>query len=119
MWKINGKEIKYFWVKENWNVPLRKSHRIIFLILCDMGLPCSKLNSNIIKDKKNICSFQKVHKHYLIQNELVSTFTFKKNISNFNIRFLNHLYRNNENNVTYVTLGGTYLFSKVHICDAE
>ena len=30
--------------------------------------------------KRNICSFQKVHKHSLIQNELVSTFTFKKNI---------------------------------------
>ena len=32
---------------------------------------------------------------------------------------MNHLYRNNENNVTYVTLGGAYLFSKVHICDAK
>ena len=28
----------------------------------------------------NICSFQKVHKHSLMQNELVSTFAFKKNI---------------------------------------
>ena len=27
--------------------------------------------------KHNICSFQKVHKHSLIQNELVSTFTLK------------------------------------------
>ena len=31
---------------------LIKSHRIIFHILCDMGLPCSKLNnSNLIKDR--------------------------------------------------------------------
>ena len=40
----------------------------------------------------NICSFQKVHKHSLIQNEFVSTFTLKK-ISNY-ISFINHLYRN-------------------------
>ena len=32
---------------------------------------------------------------------------------------MNHLYRNNEKNVTYVTLWGAYLFSKVHICDAK
>ena len=31
------------------------------------------------RSKHNICSFQKVHKHSLLQNELVSTFTFKKN----------------------------------------
>ena len=30
------------------------------------------------KDRSNICSFQKVYKHSLIQNELVSTFTLKK-----------------------------------------
>ena len=48
-----------------------------------------------LKPYQNICSFQKVHKHSLIQNELVSTFTFKK-ISNY-ISFINHLYRNNEN----------------------
>ena len=30
------------------------------------------------RKKHNICSFQKVHKHSLIQNELVSTFTLKK-----------------------------------------
>ena len=68
--------------------------------------------------KHNICSFQKVHKHSLIQNELVSTFTFKKKISNC-IRVINHLYRNNKKNVTYVTLGDVYLFSKAHICDAK
>ena len=32
---------------------------------------------------------------------------------------MNHLYRNNERNVTYVTLWGAYLFSKVYICDAK
>ena len=49
---INGKEIEYLWVKENLIVPLQKSHRIIFHILCDMGLPCVKLNnSNLIKDR--------------------------------------------------------------------
>ena len=32
---------------------------------------------------------------------------------------MNHLYRNNEKNVTYVTLWDAYLFSKVHICDAK
>ena len=70
-----------------------------------------------IKERKNICSFQKVHKHSFIQNKLVSTFTLKK-ISN-NISFMNHFYRNNEKKVTYVTLWGVYLFSKVHICDAK
>ena len=54
------------------------------------------------KDSKhNICSFQKVHKHSLIQNELVGTFTLK--ILNY-ISFINHLYRNNEKNATYITL---------------
>ena len=75
---INGKKIQYLWVKENLIVPQQKSHRIILHILCDMGLPCSKLN-NLIKDRKNnICSFQKVHKHSLKQNELINTFTLKK-----------------------------------------
>ena len=84
-----------------------------------MGLPCSKLNnSTVIKDgKPDICSFYWVHKHSLIQNQLVSTFTLKK-ISNC-ISFINLLYKNNEKNVTYVTLCGAYLFSKVHICDAK
>ena len=45
--------------------------------------------------KHNICSFQKVHKHSLMQNELVSTFTFKKTLSIY-ISFINHLYRNSE-----------------------
>ena len=39
-------------------------------------------------------------------------------ISNY-ISFINYLYRNDEINVTYVTLWGAYLFSKVHICDAK
>ena len=62
---------------------LTKSHRIIFHILCDMGLPCSKLNnSNLIKDRNIIFEVsKKVLKHSLIQNELVSTFTLK--ISNY------------------------------------
>ena len=30
------------------------------------------------RSKHNICSFQKVHKHSLLQNELVSNFTFKQ-----------------------------------------
>ena len=51
-----------------------------------------------------------------MENELVSTFTLK--ISNY-ISFINHLYRNSEKKVTYVTLVGAYLFSKVHICDAK
>ena len=42
---------------------------------------------------------------------------FKK-VSNY-ISFINHLYRNNLKNVTYVTLWGAYLFSKVHICDVK
>ena len=55
-----------------------------------------------------MCSFQNVHKHSLIQNELVSTFTLKK-LYNY-ISFINHFYRNNErkNNIPN-TLG-------VHIC---
>ena len=81
-----------------------------------MGLPCSKLNnSNLIKDRNIIFAYL-VHKHSLIQNELVSTFTLK--ISNY-ISFINYLYRNNEKKVTYITLLGAYLFSKVHICDAK
>ena len=48
---INGKEIEYLWVKEK-NDCTQKSHRIIFHILCDMGLLCSKLNSsNLMKDR--------------------------------------------------------------------
>ena len=59
--------------ERNLIVPLQKSHRVIFHILCDIGLPCSKLNnSNIIKDRKIIFA---VSKRY-INNELVSTFTF-------------------------------------------
>ena len=34
--------------KRELDCTLKKSHRIIFHILCDMGLPCSKLN--LIKD---------------------------------------------------------------------
>ena len=46
------KEIEYLWVKENLNVIQQKSLRIIFHILCNMGLPCSKLNnSDLIKDR--------------------------------------------------------------------
>ena len=33
--------------------------------------------------------------------------------------FINHLYRDNEKKVTYVTLWGAYLFSTVHIFDAK
>ena len=57
---INGKEIEYLWVKENLIVPYQKSHRIIFHILCDMVLPCSKLNnSNLIKDRNIIFAVSK------------------------------------------------------------
>ena len=35
------------------------------------------------------------------------------------ISFIKHLYRNNEKNVTYLTLWDAYLFSKVHICDVK
>ena len=60
VWKIDGKEIKYLWVKEILIVPKQKSHRIIFHILCDMGLPCSKLNnSNLIKDRNIIFAVSK------------------------------------------------------------
>ena len=39
---------------------LQKSHRIIYHILCDMGLPCSKLNnSNLIKDGNIIIAVSK------------------------------------------------------------
>ena len=58
-----------------------------------------------------------MHKQSLIQNELVSTFTLKK-ISNC-ISFINHLYKKDEKSITYITLWGAYLFSKVHICDAK
>ena len=43
---------------------LTKSHRIIFHILCDMGLLCSKFNnSNLIKDRNIISA---VSKRYII-----------------------------------------------------
>ena len=39
---------------------LTKCHKIIFLILCDAGLPCSKLNnSNLIKDRNIIFAVSK------------------------------------------------------------
>ena len=44
VWKIIGKEIEYLWMKANLNVLKQKSHIIIFHILCDMGLPCTKLS---------------------------------------------------------------------------
>ena len=83
-----------------------------------MGLPCSKLNnSSLIKDRNIIFAVSKRYiKHSLTQDESVSTFTLK--ISNY-ISFINHLYRNNEKKVTYITLWGAYLLSRVHICDAE
>ena len=66
VWKIDGKEIEYLWVKENLIVPQQKSHRIIFHILCDMGLPCSKLNnSNLIKDRNIIFAVSKRYIHIL------------------------------------------------------
>ena len=52
----------------------------------------------------------------MIQNELVSTFQFKK-ISNY-ISFINHLYWNNEKSNIHNTWGA-YLFSEVHICEAK
>ena len=61
--KMGGKkekEILHLWVKENLIVPKQKSHRIIFYILCDMGLPCSKVNnSNLIKDRNIIFAVSK------------------------------------------------------------
>ena len=48
----------------------------------------------------------------------VSNHIHIKKILNY-ISFINHLYRNNEKDVTYVTLWGAYLLSKVHICDAK
>ena len=63
VWKINGKEIEYSWVKENLIAPYQKSHKIIVHIVCDIGLPCSKLNnSNLIKDRNIIF---KVSKRYI------------------------------------------------------
>ena len=60
VWEIIGKEIEYHRVKESLIVPEQKSHRIIFHILCDMGLPCSKLNnSNLIKDRNIIFAVSK------------------------------------------------------------
>ena len=38
----------------------KKSHRIIFHLLCDFGLPCSKFNnSNLIKDRNIIFAVSK------------------------------------------------------------
>ena len=45
--------------------------------------------------KHNICSFQKVHKHSSMQNELVSTFKNKKKYQTI-LSFINHLYRDDE-----------------------
>ena len=120
VWKINGKEVEYLWVKENLIVALTKEPQNYISHFVWYGVTMFKTQQlkPYKRYKHNICSFQKVHKHSLIQNELVSTFTFKKKISNC-IRVINHLYRNNKKNVTYVTLGDVYLFSKAHICDAK
>ena len=59
------------------------------------------------RQKHNICSFQKVHKHSLIQNELVSTSTFEK--------YINHLYKNNEKyNIRY-TLECIFVFKSPYL----
>ena len=66
VWKINGKEIEYLWVKENLNVLKQKSHIIIFHMLCDMGLPCLKfINSNPIKDRDIIFAVSKRYINFL------------------------------------------------------
>ena len=60
MWKINEKRIEYLLVKKNLNVSSQNSHRIIFHILYDMGLPCSKgNNSNLLKDRNIIFAVSK------------------------------------------------------------
>ena len=62
VWKINGKEMEYLWVKENLIVPKQKSHRIIFHILCDMGSPCSKLNkSKLVRVQRSGIDTVKYH----------------------------------------------------------
>ena len=82
-----------------------------------------KLNNlNHVKDRKIAFAVSKryVHKHSLIQNELVSIFTFKK-ISNYS--FINHFYRNNEKSNIRNTLGckfvfkGPYLWCKIAYLD--
>ena len=59
-------KIEYLWVKENLIVAKQKSHRIICHILCDMGLPCSKLNnSSLIKDRNIIFAVAKRYLNFL------------------------------------------------------
>ena len=59
-------KIEYLWVKENLIVPKQKSHRIMFHILCDMGLPYSKLNnSNLIKDRNIIFAVSRRYLNFL------------------------------------------------------
>ena len=57
---------------------LQKSHIIIFHILCDIGLPCSKLNiTNLIKDINIIFAVSKRYINiFQYKNELVNTFIF-------------------------------------------
>ena len=60
MWKIDGKRIEYLLVKKNLNVSSQNSLRIIFHILYDMGLPCSKRNnSNLLKESNIIFAVSK------------------------------------------------------------
>ena len=55
--EINWKEIEYLWVKEDLMVRGQKSHRIIFLILCDIVY---KTQQNVnIKDRNIIFAVSK------------------------------------------------------------
>ena len=60
-------------------VPCRKSHRIVFHIVW-YGVTMFKTQQHkpYKRKKHTICSFQKVHKHSLIQNKLWSTSHLKK-----------------------------------------
>ena len=108
--------------KKTWLYPNKRATELYFTF-CVYGVTMFKTQQlePYKRLKNNICSFRKVHKHTLIQNELVSTFTFKK-ISNY-ISFINHFYRNNEKKSNKRnTLGwmfvfkGPYLWCKNSLC---
>ena len=117
VWKINGKEYRVPLGERKLDCTLTKEPQNYISYFVWYGVTMFKIQQlkPYKRYKQNICSFQKVHNHSLIQKEVVSTFILKK--SNY-ISFIVHSYRNNEKSNIRNTLGcifvlnGPYLWCK-------